>query len=216
MHEIARSVLPGELVFDIGAHAGSKAQWFADRGARVIAVEPQPAMIEKLRVRFDGNPNVTVVPKGLAGEPGELTMRINTQAPTISTFTEHWTKGRFSDMVWDDQAIVQVTTLDQLVSEYGAPRYTKIDVEGFEKSVMLGLTRRIGAISFEFTTEFEAEARDIMWYARGLGYRHFNFSLGEAEEYALADWADVETAIAHLKGACAADSDAWGDVYVSA
>src|SRR6185437_934437 len=37
-------VRPGDLVFDIGAHVGDRVRVFRHLGARVIAVEPQPAL----------------------------------------------------------------------------------------------------------------------------------------------------------------------------
>ena len=36
----------GDLVFDIGAHVGDRVAAFRRLGARVVAVEPQPAMAE--------------------------------------------------------------------------------------------------------------------------------------------------------------------------
>jgi 16S rRNA A1518/A1519 N6-dimethyltransferase RsmA/KsgA/DIM1 with predicted DNA glycosylase/AP lyase activity len=35
-------VARGDLVFDIGAHAGNRTRAFASLGCRVVAVEPQP------------------------------------------------------------------------------------------------------------------------------------------------------------------------------
>jgi hypothetical protein len=35
-------VEPGDLVFDIGAHAGNRTRAFAALGCRVVALEPQP------------------------------------------------------------------------------------------------------------------------------------------------------------------------------
>ena len=38
-------VRPGDLVFDIGAHVGDRVAAFRRLGARVVAVEPQPALV---------------------------------------------------------------------------------------------------------------------------------------------------------------------------
>jgi hypothetical protein len=38
-------VRPGDLVFDVGAHVGDRIAAFRRRGARVVAVEPQPALV---------------------------------------------------------------------------------------------------------------------------------------------------------------------------
>ena len=39
-------VRPGDLVFDVGAHVGDRVASFRRLGARVVAVEPQPAMVQ--------------------------------------------------------------------------------------------------------------------------------------------------------------------------
>lgn len=215
MHEIAYSVLPGELVFDVGAHTGDKSEWFLSRGARVVAVEPQPVNAEALRNRFAGNANITIVEKGLSERPGIMTMHVNAAASVLSTFSDKWMTGRFRDHghVWDEDINVEMTTLDELVHCYGVPRYAKIDVEGHEKQVMLGLSRRLGALSLEFTREFIDDARDLIWYARALGYKNFNLSLGESDDFALQTWASADGLIEKLQAVCAGDTDAWGDIY---
>jgi hypothetical protein len=42
-------VKPGDLVFDIGAHAGNRTRAFASLGCRVVALEPQPDFARLLR-----------------------------------------------------------------------------------------------------------------------------------------------------------------------
>ena len=85
-------------------------------------------------------------------------MSINTKQPVISTFAAHWKTGRFSNSNWDKKIMVDVTTLDDLIIKFGEPNYIKIDVEGFEHEVILGLTKKSGIISFEFTSEFIDDA----------------------------------------------------------
>ena len=54
-------VEPGELVLDLGAGHGILAAELAKRGARVWAVESDPALVTGLRARFAGPTRVTVV-----------------------------------------------------------------------------------------------------------------------------------------------------------
>jgi 23S rRNA (adenine-N6)-dimethyltransferase len=54
-------VAPGELVVDVGAGGGRLTAPLAAAGARVVAVELDPVWAARLRARFAGQPNVTVV-----------------------------------------------------------------------------------------------------------------------------------------------------------
>ena len=56
----AAFVRPGDLVFDIGAHVGDRVAAFRRRGARVVAVEPQPALVAALRLIYGRDPAVAV------------------------------------------------------------------------------------------------------------------------------------------------------------
>ena len=54
----ATFVKPGDLVFDIGAHAGNRVRGFAALGCRIVALEPQPDFARLLRTLFGGSPQV--------------------------------------------------------------------------------------------------------------------------------------------------------------
>jgi hypothetical protein len=44
---------------------------------------------------------------------------------------------------------ISLTTLDQLIDQYGTPAFIKIDVEGYELSVLKGLSQKVPYLSFE-------------------------------------------------------------------
>lgn len=214
-HQIVNSILPGDMVLDIGANSGEKAEWYVKRGIRVVCVEPQPDMIRRLNARFNGNPLVEIVGKALGTSVGELPMSICSESPTISTLDEGWKKGRFADQTWDSTVMVEVSTLDLVVARYGVPRYTKIDVEGYEKQVLSGLSSRIGIISFEFTSEYIANAFDIVGMLVRLGYTQFNVSTGEDAHFMLPQWVPFHALVLQLASLCERDRDAWGDIYAN-
>jgi 23S rRNA (adenine-N6)-dimethyltransferase len=54
-------VPPGAFVLDLGAGSGVLTRALADAGARVLAVELDPAALRQLRTRFDGDPRIEVV-----------------------------------------------------------------------------------------------------------------------------------------------------------
>ena len=208
---VASSISPGDLVFDVGANLGAKAEKFLSLGARVVCIEPQSKMVETLRGKFREMGAVTVVGKALSDSPCVLTMSICDEAPTISTFSEEWMHGRFSEYRWDRKERVEATTLDLLVQEFGVPKYCKIDVEGFELQVLRGLTKPVPLLSFEFTKEFFSNALRCIEYLSILGYRDFNFSLAESETFSFSSWVAASEVIRALEKI--EDPLLWGDIY---
>ena len=145
---------PGDLCFDVGAHVGNRVRAFSSLGARVVAVEPQPRMLQVLEHMYGDREDVTILPVGISDAPGTLTLHINTRNPTLTSFSEEWVKG-FSEhpdipaAPWDDEVEVEVQTLDQIISAHGLPAFCKVDVEGLEDRVLQGLSQPIAALSFE-------------------------------------------------------------------
>jgi FkbM family methyltransferase len=206
-------VSPDELVFDIGAHAGDKAIPFLQKGARLVCVEPQPQLAEHMRIRFSGNPSVTVVPKGVGRAPGTLNLDICTKSPVLSTFSTHWKAGRFSGYEWDEQVEVEITTMDELIALYGEPRYSKIDVEGFEREVVEGLSCRIGILSLEFTSEYISHTMQIVHRLVNLGYEEFNLALAEDPRFQLDQWVAWYDVVRILGNSTKDNAKLWGDLY---
>ena len=97
--------------------------------------------------------------------------------PVLSTFSDEWKTGRFSDQSWESTKNVEVTTLDNLVVQYETPRYIKIDVEGYEKKVVSGLSQKIGVSSFKLTSEFFDNAKHIYCNLKESASLYFNLCM---------------------------------------
>jgi len=205
----------GDLCFDIGANIGNRTSAFIDLGAKVICVEPQPTCVEELRKRFVDNSYVTILETAVGEKEGCKELAICTNEPSISTMSINWRqKGRFSKAyTWDKIILVKITTLDNLIACYGLPMFCKIDVEGFETSVIKGLSSPIPFISFEFTREFFTDAKICMNHLLSIGSAIFNVSLGESMSLLLNNWVDAETLYKEIE--TINDPRLWGDIYVS-
>ena len=181
-----RFVHAGDLVFDVGAHVGDRVAAFRSLGARVVAVEPQPALVATLRLLYGRDHDVTVEPLALGNEAGTVDLRLNLDNPTVSTASGDFVAAAAAAPGWEGQSWstrvrVPVSTLDALIARYGMPAFIKIDVEGFEAEVLAGLTHTPDALSFEFTTIQRAVARACIERCVALGYVRFNAALGESQ-----------------------------------
>lgn len=203
-----------DLCFDIGANVGSKAKLFLKSGAKVVAVEPQKNCCQRMQRLYGTNENLTIINKGLADKPGYLDLSICDSYHGLSTMSEKWKReGRFAqEYKWTKTQKVPVITLDNLITEYGLPKFCKIDVEGFEVSVLKGLTKPIPYISFEFHREFFDNAKKCINYLLSLGSAEFNCAIGESRELLFSKW--VSAVELYNRLAAIEDEDLWGDIYV--
>jgi len=213
-----RFVRPGRLAFDVGAHVGDRTACFRRLGARVVAIEPQPALARFLRRQFGADPGVVLVAQAVGVRPGRVTLHVNDANPTVSTASAAFLRAAEDAPGWEDQRwtrllAVPATTLAALIARHGAPDFVKIDVEGFEAEVLAGLRRPVAALSFEFTTIQRDVAHAALDRLAALGYRAFNASLGESLRFALPAPVDARVMRAWI-AALPVEANS-GDVYAS-
>ncbi len=209
-------VRPGDLVFDIGAHVGDRVAAFRRLQARVIAVEPQPALIKTLRLLYGRDRNVIVEATAIGRQQGAVELNVNIDNPTVSTVSNDFIAAAAGAPGWHGQAWpkrvrVPVTTIDALIARHGMPAFIKIDVEGFEAEALAGLGRAVPALSFEFTLIQRDVAHLCLERCGALGYARFNAILGESQKFAHDDWIDMD-AIARWLGELPPEANS-GDIY---
>jgi FkbM family methyltransferase len=191
----AQFMKTGDLVFDVGAHVGDRVASFRRLGARVVAIEPQPALAFTLRALYGRDRSVTIESKAVGRNPGTLKMKINVDNPTISTasgaFIDAATGAQgWEGQVWERTIEVPVTTLDALMETHGIPAFVKIDVEGFEEEALAGMTRPVKVLSFEFTTIQRNVAQACITRCAALGFQRYNAAIGESQE--LGEWRSAD------------------------
>jgi FkbM family methyltransferase len=137
------------LAFDVGANIGQFTEPLLKLGARVVAVEPDPDAAAILRIRFWARQRFVI--KQCA---------ISDQAGTASFYQQHPGSQRntlqsneISSVGGASQILqVKLTPLSELIDQYGAPFFLKIDVEGHELAVLTGLKTVVPRIMFECNT----------------------------------------------------------------
>jgi FkbM family methyltransferase len=198
-------ISPGDLCFDVGANVGEISEVMLQLGARVVAVEPQSENVRALEAKFSGNPNFAVVAKALGAKvgSGELMICGLSECSSMSAeFVEVVTgSGRLPAEVyqWNEIREVRITTLDQLVHDFGLPAFTKIDVEGFEAEVIKGCSHTLKVLSLEFTPERLEPALNCIQMLEKLGEVEFNYTVGFSKKFQLPDWVAGGRLIERLK-----------------
>jgi FkbM family methyltransferase len=211
-------VRDGDLCFDVGANIGNRTAVFLNLGAKVVAIEPQPSCVDALRKQHGRSGRLAVVPKAAGSRPGVGELMIS-PANALSSMSEDWldtvkASGRFrafQTSSWKESITVPITTLDELIQEFGAPAFCKIDVEGYEAEVLRGLSRPIRVLSFEFAPEFISGTQECLGILAKLGPCEFNYSVGESLQLALANWVsshELEQILTTMR-----DNRIFGDVY---
>jgi FkbM family methyltransferase len=211
-------IAPNDLVFDVGANIGERAEVFSELALQVLAVEPVYDSLLALERRVAHCANVITLGRAVGAAEGTGNIHTSRAAPTIGTasLSDDWIDAvkkskRFGDAdKWDKSHPVVITTLDALIKEYGRPAFIKIDVEGYEQEVLIGLTQPVKALSFEFTPETTQRAHHCIFQCKELGMDEFNLSLGHTFE--LGEWTDARGIIPRLYNH-RFSTTIYGDIY---
>lgn len=192
----ARLIGRSDLVFDVGANVGQRSEIFSRLAARVVAFEPQAECVKHLKSRFRFKRNVEIVQIALSEAEGEAVLYESSSHDLSSmspNFIENFGRKVFSE-TWDRKVTVRTGTIDQMIEIYGMPRFVKIDVEGWELSVLKGLSRPVPFLSFEFTPLIIDEAKKCVARLNEISADYlYDYCLGENLEFVLPTHVDYQT-----------------------
>jgi len=206
----------GDLVIDVGAHAGNHTRALAALGCRVVAIEPQPDFARILRLLFGRSSNVTLLELGVSDTAGTAQLSISERTPTVTSLAGDWRDARqadadFAQVRWNRTMEIEVTTLDALAARFGAPAFIKLDIEGSEPLALAGLTRPVPALAFEYLPRALDRVEACVDRLRALDHYVYNWSPGESYRFANPSWLEGPALLKALR-----EHDAQrrsGDVY---
>jgi len=137
---LEKALQPGDVFWDVGANIGIVSGYFAQprfQLSSLHAFEPNPGPLKTLQSLFSANARCIVHPFGLGDEDQMITLNLSAVGSSLGSMSRDLHEGK--------QIQVQVRRGDAVRRELGlpAPQVMKIDVEGFEPSVLAGLTETI-------------------------------------------------------------------------
>ena len=172
LEAMVKIVKKNGTVLDIGANIGNHSIFFSKHFRRVIAFEPfeRNCWILKANLKLNGIDNVELVEKGLGKEKTLLEFSNLNQYETNKTLKHPARKlsTNLIEVISGDDALLKFKNVKDIVM-------IKIDVEGFERDTIIGLSKTIKTYQpIIFWEDFEKnKANDTRKILHNLGYSYF-------------------------------------------
>lgn len=169
-----------DLIMDVGMHLGEDAEFYLLKGFRVIGIEANPELCEKVRkrlARFVETGQLVIVDRAIAESPGRVKFFVNERNSVWGTVNPSWAeRNRRQHNAPSREITVDAVTFGSILSRYGIPYYLKIDIEGSDDLCLRALCSesvRPMFVSIETSIlSFDALFEQIV-LLRSLGYRRF-------------------------------------------
>ena len=185
-------ISPGDVVVDVGGHIGYITQLFSKLvgpSGRVFVFEPGPNNLPYLRVNVGDLPNVSLIESGVGASSGHADFYVESLTGQNNSFLSNFDVLAANSDRAGVQSIAQriqvpITTLDEENESkaWGRVNFVKIDVEGYEKSVLEGAAKLLGEVHPMLMVELHANLDSmtaIALIAKQNGYQVFTDELEE-------------------------------------
>ena len=168
-------------------------------------------LYELLKGRFINKKNIQIINKAVSDSNGNGLFYEFSDGNAYNTLSKKWVSvltdtEKFRDNIptenIPDEVSVETVTIDSAVKLFGKPDFIKIDVEGYEKNVIQGMSFSPSLISIECNLPvFTNESIFCVDKLASLSDKYrFNFSISEPPEVLVLDkWCDKDAMIDILK-----------------
>jgi FkbM family methyltransferase len=164
-----RVLAPGDVVLEIGANIGYYVLLASSRCKHVYAVEPHPDNFDNLKhnLTLNGCTNVDAFQLALGDRRGTAKLNVSPNANWHSFHPVHSAARQIE---------VEMDTVDHFLANKPAPTFARMDVEGFELSVVRGmpnLLRTLKRLFLEIHADILAleETRELLDTLHAAGFR---------------------------------------------
>jgi FkbM family methyltransferase len=158
------------LVYDVGMHNGDDTAYYLRRGFRVVAVEPNPALVgtatERFRREIEAG-QLTILNVGVAAEEGELPFWVCLTDDRLSALVS--AEASRSDAVREIR--VPCRKFRSILDNHGVPYYMKIDIQGNDRLCVEALDP--GEVPRFLSIEFALSDAPLVALLRRRGFSQF-------------------------------------------
>jgi FkbM family methyltransferase len=150
-----------KLIYDVGAHMGEDTEFYLKKGFSVVAIEAVPELCVSLERKYSSymkEGQLKVLNVAVSRASGPVDFYIDEEVSVWGTANLDWVARNISLGGGKTRKIqIAARPLADIISEYGIPRYCKIDIEGNDLDALRSL---IGSSETPPYISVESEKRD--------------------------------------------------------
>ncbi len=189
--EFLRSLdLAGKTVWDVGGFVGVMTLFFASRARQVVTYEPMPQSREKIlaNLRLNGFTNVILRDVALGRAPGQANLVFDPTMAGGATADPEIAAELSASAPHPHSISATVATGDEEVHTAAMPKpdFIKVDVEGMEYDVLLGMRRLLDELQPQLYCELhgttpadkQRNAAEVIGLMRDHCYRIYDVEAG--------------------------------------
>ena len=165
-----------DLIFDIGMHHGLDAEFYLRKGFKVVAVEANPTLVEKVTAELSSyidNESLIIINRAISDSTGTIDFYVNLDV-------DDWSSTERDAAVRDGCNVEKITvpcmSFEDLIEQHGIPYFLKIDIEGADSGILKCLDQietKPKYVSFEISLTSLADGLKDLTCLWDIGYRHF-------------------------------------------